>query len=182
MRRRAVGLIYTVHDLSRGTVTSVSDPLVPSPTAGFLLFSPRVFGRVAVFDLRRRDRVPGARVGRGGTEKRRKSRGTGPAAQREGRRRSDGDPLSFISSHFRQSPRYSAGFTAYSIYRGASRRVSPVTSPAAVVHAPWTTDESAELWRGFSFKRAPPGNALTMINRSTTLSGRRAGPRTLRWG
>lgn len=82
-RRAAVALIYTVHDLSRSRVTSVSDspaPRVPPPRGGLypasfspFSFSPPSFREsLALFDLR----SGRSRQRNGKTRLRRKWRGT----------------------------------------------------------------------------------------------------------
>lgn len=135
----AVALIYTVHDLSRGkNVASVSDPLCtllpratrllglsssPSPclssssyssaadvlllfflTPSFRASAAREFSGESRFLIYDRSRYGewATRGGGGGNETERVEAGF---------------PLSFISSHFRRSPRYPVEFTTYRIYR-----------------------------------------------------------------
>lgn len=89
--------------LSSEELRSFSSSLV-SPLAR------RVFGRVALFDLR-----PSA------TTRHSKRRRKGGNEKKRGRRVKESRSffllLSFISSHFRRSPRYPSEFTTYRIYR-----------------------------------------------------------------
>lgn len=118
MRRRQRGLIYTVHDLSRGTVTSVSGfATLPAPTLRFSALFPLVlrpeFSGESRFDLRSTVRA----LLEAAERKDRGENGKTPEEMRGGWRggKRKGEILSFISSHFRQSPRYSGEFTTRSI-------------------------------------------------------------------